>query len=255
MRKRAWVAIVGLALLAAGCMGGPPDGPHGRGGFRGGPPPGLEEEGGDGPPRPRAQLFVSPSGQPFRAAPGQPYPSAAWFAQADTDHDGRLTRAEFRADADGWFKVLDKDGDGQLSMPEATLWEEELVPEILRGGMMMGGPGMRRGGGAVGRNQLDTRRDGAGPYSLINEPHPIRGADADFSMSVSRTEWTAAANRRFAILDPDGDGVVLAADLRPTPAQRMAGERDSAGPRAGGSQGGPPGRRPPPGGRDSHLRS
>jgi len=224
MRVSTWVGVVGLALLATACAGGP----------RGGPPPGFGDDEPDGPPRPRVQLFISPAGQPFRAPPGQPYPVAAWFAAADADHDGRLTRAEFRADADAWFKALDTDGDGLVSMPEVTRWEEELVPEITRGPMGGGGGGGRRS--ALGRNELDSRREGAAAYSLINEPHPIRGADADFSMTVSRREWTAAADRRFALLDPDGDGAVLATDLRPTPAQAALGGPRPTGPR-----------RPPPG--------
>lgn len=188
------------------------------GGPRGGLPPGFDDEDmGDGPPRPRAQLFISPGGQPFRAPPDEPYPVGTWFAAADTDHDGRLTREEFRADADLWFKALDADGDGAISMPEVTRWEEELVPEITRSGLGMSG------GRARARNTLDTRRQGAAAYSLINEPHPIRGADADFSFSVSRAEWRAASDRRFALLDPDGDGVVLRAELRPTPAQALLG--------------------------------
>ncbi|MBL8556666.1 MAG: hypothetical protein JNL41_20500 [Phenylobacterium sp.] len=221
------IGIAGLALLVTACMGGPSG--------RRGPPPGFgDEDEGDGPPRPRVQLFVSPSGQPFRAPPGQPYPSAAWFAAADADHDGRLTRAEFRADADAWFRALDADGDGMIGMPEVTRWEEELVPEIARmamgGGMGMGGGGrgMGRGGmgGARGRNELNTRAQGAAAFSLINEPHPIRGADSDVDYKVTRAEWRAAADRRFAILDPDGDGVVLAADLKRTPAQ-FAQEQDA----------------------------
>jgi Ca2+-binding EF-hand superfamily protein len=203
------IGIAGLALLAAACSGGP---------GRRGPPPGFGDE--DGPPRPRAQLFISPSGQPFRAPPDQPYPSAAWFAAADADHDGKLTRAEFRADADAWFKVLDADGDGVIGMPEVTRWEEELVPEIARMAMGGGGMGMRGGvGGPRGRNELNTRSQGAAAFSLINEPHPIRGADTDVDYKVTRAEWRAAADRRFAILDPDGDGVVLAADLKRTPVQ------------------------------------
>jgi Ca2+-binding EF-hand superfamily protein len=208
--RKTWIGLAALALLASGCASG--------GGGRGGPPPGFDDEA-EGPPRPRVQLFISPSGQPFRAPGDAPYPSAAWFAQADADHDGRLTRAEFRADAEAWFKVLDANGDGQISMPEVTRWEEELVPEILRGGGGGGGAGMRRQ--ALSRNQLDSRRDGAAAYSLINEPHPIRGADADFSMSVSAREWTAAADRRFAILDADGNGAILATELKLTPAQVM----------------------------------
>lgn len=66
MTRKAMVAIVGLALLAGACVGGGDR----RGRFGDG-----EDE--DGPPRPHAQLFISPSGQPFRAAPGQPYPVVA----------------------------------------------------------------------------------------------------------------------------------------------------------------------------------
>lgn len=215
MRVKFWPAAA-AALFLTGCMGGP-----------GGPPPGFDDEETDGPPRPRAQLFISPSGEPFRAPGDQPYPSAAWFAGADADKDGRLTRAEFRADAATWFKALDTNGDGQVAMPEVSRWEEELVPELtrFRGGFSGGGP--------RGHNAVDTRREGAAAYSLINEPHPIRGADADFSMSVNPTEWRAAADRRFGLLDPNGDGVILAAELRPTPAQRPmpAGRRGGRPPR------------------------
>lgn len=214
MRIRIWIALVGAALVASSCAGG----------RTGGPPPGFgDDDDGDAPPRPRAQLFISPAGQPFRAPAGAPYPVSTWFAQADADHDGRLTRDEFRADADLWFKALDVDGDGQVSMPEVSRWEEELVPEITRSGLGMRGASDRRG--APRRNTVDTRLQGAAAYSLINEPHPIRGADSDFSFGVSRAEWRAASDRRFALLDVDGDGVLRLADLKPTPAQAMAGTR------------------------------
>lgn len=218
MQVRNWIGLVVAALVASGCASGP----------GGGPPPGFggDDEPGDGPPHPRAQLFISPAGQPFRAPGGRPYPVADWFAKADADHDGRLTRDEFRADADAWFTTLDANGDGQISMPEVTRWEEELVPEVSRVGAGMSGAMGRRG--APGRNSVDTRMQGAAAYSLINEPHPIRGADADFSFSVSRAEWRAASDRRFALLDPDGNGAILLIDLRPTPVQAM-GEGGRAG--------------------------
>ncbi|PZQ60305.1 MAG: hypothetical protein DI570_14400 [Phenylobacterium zucineum] len=231
MRVKLW-AVAAATLCLAGCAGGP--GGPGRG-----PPPGFEDDAFDGPPRDRAQLFVSPSGEPFRAAGDQPYPSVDWFARADADKDGRLTRAEFRADAERWFKVLDANGDGQISMPEVTRWEEDLVPEVTRPTFVGGAAGGRgRGPGP------DTRRAGAAAYSLINEPHPIRGADEDFSMGVSLAEWLRATDRRFAVLDPDGDGVILAGDLRPTPSQGpmgKPGEQRGGGQRPpGGQRGGPP---------------
>lgn len=212
MRVKAWIGVAALALLTTACAGG----------HSGRPEPGFGEEEGDGIERPRIQLFISPAGQPFRAPPGGPYPSAAWFASADSDHDGRLTREEFRADAQAWFKALDANGDGQVGMIEVSRWEEDMVPEITRVG-----PGGFAGGGPRGRNALDTRRQGAAAYSLINEPHPIRGADSDFSMGVSVAEWRTAADRRFALLDPDGDGAVLLTDLRRTPAQAGTKARKS----------------------------
>lgn len=216
MRRTSWIVVLAGLLTAATAQAGQPAEIEEL--YRREAPP---------PPRPRAQLFLSPAGQPFRAPPGEAYPVAAWFAQADVDRDGRLTRDEVRADADVWFKVLDADGDGQVGMIEARRWEEELVPEIARdalgGGMMAAGGPRGRGRKPPGRNEADHRRQGAAVYSLVNEPHPVRGADGDFSMSVSAREWRAATDRRFTVLDPDGDGAVLALDLKPTPAQAAPG--------------------------------
>jgi EF hand len=223
MRIRNWIGLMGAALLATACAGGRGDGP----------PPGFG--GDDDAPGQRTQLFISPSGEPYRASGGQPYPSATWFAKADTSHDGRLTQDEFRADADSWFKALDANDDGQISMPEVTRWEEALVPEMSRVGVGVA-PINRRS-----RNVSNTRLQGAAGYSLINEPHPIRGADADFSFGVSRTEWRVASDRRFALLDPDGDGSVALVDLRATPAQAMSGHGSRSDRRPSAR---PPGRKP-----------
>lgn len=215
MRLKTGIWVVALALACSACASGGP----------GGPPPGYgDDEDIEGPRPARIQLFISPAGQPFRAPADQPYPVAAWFAQADADHDGHLTRAEFRADAEAWFKVLDANQDGLIDMPEATRWEEELVPELAR---------LSIGGGMVGRreaprrNELSTRGQGAAAFSLINEPHPVRGADSDLSFSVSPAEWRAAADRRFGLLDVDGDGALALTDLKATPSQgRVKVRRD-----------------------------
>lgn len=227
MRARMLFALAGLTLALAACAGG-------------GRPGGYafddqDRDEGDGPRPPRQQLFISPSGQPFRAPAGQPYPVAAWFAAADRDHDGKLTPAEFRADAEAWFAKLDRDGDGQISMPEVTVWENETVPEITVA--TLGGFGGGRGG-PLSRNEVDTRAQGAATFSLINEPHPIRGADADFSMGVSKAEWRAATDRRFDLLDqsrPGGRTGSLTLETLPrTPIQAMTGDRGKRRPGGGG---------------------
>lgn len=207
MRTKTGFWIVALTLLCAACASG------------GAAPPDIDDDRDDGPPGPVEQLFISPAGKPFRAAQGVPYPVSTWFAEADQNGDGRLTREELRADAMAWFKVLDVNGDGQIDMPESTRWEDTLVPEITRSGAGRVLTQRGRRFQPLGRNELDTQSQGAAPYSLINEPHPIRGADADLSFSVSAAEFQAAADRRFGVLDVDGDGVVRLVDLKPTAAQ------------------------------------
>src|SRR4249919_1192783 len=78
----------------------------------------------------RAQIFLTPMGEPFRAGANDPYPSALWFAQADADHDGKLTRAEMVADADRFFARLDSDHDGEITPVENRAYEDQIAPEI-----------------------------------------------------------------------------------------------------------------------------
>jgi len=135
MRKS--LAALGLvAMTCAACASGPDHGPGGPGGPEGGPPkaPGL---------------FVSPFGEPFRSEPGEPYPVAAWFAGADADHDGKLTRTEFMADGVRWFDLLDANTDGVIGQAEIVAYE--ALTSRLTGGMRgPGGPGGGMGGGAPG---------------------------------------------------------------------------------------------------------
>jgi hypothetical protein len=92
-------------------------------------------------------LFISPSGEPFRAGPGEPYPVAAWFAKADANHDGQLDKAEFVADATRFFDRLDRNGDGDIDSDELHAYEHDMVPEISAGG----GPGPEAARGSRGR--------------------------------------------------------------------------------------------------------
>ena len=43
------------------------------------------------------------------------------MAAADTDLDGRITKAEFMAAAERRFKLLDKRGDGKLTLDELPM--------------------------------------------------------------------------------------------------------------------------------------
>ncbi|WP_184718858.1 hypothetical protein [Caulobacter sp.] len=238
MTPRTLGLTAALALTLTACAsGGPPEGP------RGGPPSG---EDGPGPRGGGQQLFISPAGEPFRAPPGAPYPVAAWFAGADANHDGALTRDEFVADALRFFAVVDADHDGVIDGFEVSAYEQRIAPEIIGGaapslrrgpaGQGPGGgdgpPGGGRGGrgprGGMGGNALQ----GATLYSLIAEPQPVMGADADFNRRITKDEATKAALTRFRLLDTDKDGVLRLETLPKTPVQlRAEGRAGKDGPK------------------------
>lgn len=181
------------------------------------------------PPRPEApqQVFISPAGEPFRAPRDQPYPVSSWFAGADADKDGRLTRPEFINDSLRFFDTLDADRNGVLDGFEIADYERKVAPEILpgaaRGVTFDAAPGGRpRAAPARGQPRpYGQGRSGAGLYGLINEVQPVMAADSDIDRRVTRAEAEAAAKDRFRILDEDADGALTLETLPRTPLQRM----------------------------------
>lgn len=173
-------------------------------------------------------LFLSPMGEPFRAAPGQPYPAAVWFAGADRNHDGKLDRGEIIADARRFFAMLDHDHDGRLTPEEVIAYERDVAPEIALY-KARGDDPRDRGHDAVldddaqrstrsGRSSY-TGAMGAGRYAWLNIPEPVAAADADIDRLVSADEFAAAAGRRFDVLDTKRLGSLAPADLPRTPQQ------------------------------------
>jgi hypothetical protein len=222
-------------LLASPALAQPPGPPPPDGG-----PPGQE------PPR-RQQLFISPAGEPFRTPRGGPYPVAAWFAQADVNHDGVIDRQEFTADALAFHARLDTDHDGFLDGFEVADYEKNVAPEILspldRGEESSRAVvtdigrkpfiGLPR---AVDRGAYGRSRNGAGLYGLINEVQPVMAQDSDLDRRIDVKEVRIAAKDRFAILDKDGDGRLTLATLPKTPFQTIL----EAPPPRDGKRGGPP---------------
>ena len=178
------------------------------------------------PKGPRSTLFISPAGEPFHAGPGQPYPVGQWFAQADANHDGKLTRDEFRADFTRFFKLLDQDNNGILDGAEIQRYEQEIAPEVLpRLAQVHGGfPGERGGPGSRQLAETPPLRggqayDGAPAYSLLNVSEPVVAADDNFDGKITLEAFLRAADRRFASLDKDKDGYLTLNTLPRTPEQ------------------------------------
>jgi hypothetical protein len=176
------------------------------------------------------QLFVSPCGEPYRGRVGDPYPVALWFKQADANHDGAVDKAEFRADHVGFFDALDADGNGVLDGAEVGFYERQVVPDVFhpelfgqRAGLILAQYGLSSPEPQGQINQATRRRHeellGAAAYGLLLEPEPVRAADADLDGRVTKAEFVAAADRRFARLDKNADGKLDLAELPKTASQ------------------------------------
>lgn len=227
------LAVTGLTLTLAACASEPRR--EHRGDFR--------HHGGPGEHRMGPRLFISPSGEPFRERDGL----EAWFDQADANHDGVLTEAEFQADALRFFKVVDLNGDGVIDGLEAQNYEQTIAPEISAEGLQRpershgsgehgeSFPGARHGGrtgrdrdsdaggrgergegarGGSGFGGMAGELEGAARYSLIDEPEPIANADSNVDGKVTLREWRAATARRFATLDKAKTGQLTLAELK-----------------------------------------
>jgi len=202
-------------------------------------PGGIATLGGPSEPEHRQQLFISPSGQPFRSPPGAGYPVGLWFAQVDKRGDGKIDKAEFVADARAFFAMLDTNHDGVIDAFELQAYEQNVAPEILgayripEGGLRplprgAGGPEHR--GGLFGRRDRGPSNDpgdvsvldGAAPYALIPDPEPVASTDLEMDGRITLAEFLKAAAQRFDRLDAKHLGYLTLASLPKTVAQQDA---------------------------------
>lgn len=185
----------------------------------------------------RTQLFVSPHGEPFRPAPGRPLPMRAWFVGADTNRDGSLSAAEFRADGDRWFASL-AGADGEIDGFEVSAYELNALPEMAPTPVppRVEAPAAESDiiqlpsrEAADGRARRGVNLDGAAPFGITGEPHPVMAADFDQSRSIDVAEFRRASDERFRLLDKARDGGLAWSELeaikppRPTPRRGRQG--------------------------------
>ncbi len=117
-----------------------------------------------------------------RAAPG--HGKAAFMAENDANHDGRVTAAEFAAARAAKYHTFDLDHDGKVS-------EAEYVGEF-------------------------TSRLGKGetvPEGQLKQAHVRFGVlDTDKDGNLTLAEFNASGDRMFARLDSNTDDIVDASD-------------------------------------------
>lgn len=198
---------------------------------------------------PAANVFIAPTGRVFRAKEGLPYPVVDWFKQADANHDGKIDKAEFLADAATFFKVIDRNADGYITPIEVEFYEKRIAPEILGYRVEVGSDGLMRplrstplwktqsaggidrpssidpagsnpDGAPHGAQKLDESGAGASPFSFFDEPEPVMAADLSFRGVVSKADYMRLAGIHFTTLDRKGVGYLTLADLPETPMQK-----------------------------------
>jgi len=175
-------------------------------------------------------LFISPMGQPVRAA-DRGAALTAWFNAADADQDGRVSLEEFLAHELPFHRLLDRNQDGLVTALESNGLFRATAPEMFAPLPPLRGPEARmpRDPGRMTqpreRQRIDNRRRGAARFGLLHEQEPVMSCDMDMSRWVSADEFRICAERRFAMLDSDSDGLFALADS-PRAAELLAGPEE-----------------------------
>ena len=151
----------------------------------------------------RGRTFISPMGEPFRTGDGL----TAWFNAADQNRDGSITLVEFQKDAERFYQTLDANHDGEVDPDEIDHYETVVAPEVRTGNSFNAG------------ENTDDEATGGGRLGLLTIPEPVTAADSNLDRGVSLHEFVTAAEKRFQLLDRDGNGLLTLPELE---AQRSA---------------------------------
>lgn len=156
-------------------------------------------------------FFISPMGEPFRGADAP----NIWFDQADKNHDGVLTVDEMEADAARFFATLDRNKDGEIDPEELEYYETEIAPMIRVGGYMGTEAESTEGSGDSDspRPKATYVAQGAARFGYFDYPEPVAVADTNFNRGVDAKEFRVAADKRFELLDKNGDGKIEKSEL------------------------------------------
>ncbi|HSQ96880.1 MAG TPA: hypothetical protein VLM18_12420 [Croceibacterium sp.] len=196
------------------------------------------------PPQGHPQIFIAPSGEPFRVYGDVPYPIANWFAGADKNGDGKLDFAEFEADFMRFFDQLDVNHDGSIDSIEKTRYESSIAPETLGSSWMLSARKEEKadkvdfGGDDQGASTMTKAKPkyglnptGAARFDLLGLPEPVAAMDTELRGRISRSVAEQAARDRFKALDDAHRGYLTLDALPPTFAEPGGGKRRGAKPK------------------------
>ena len=134
-------------------------------------------------------------------------PPAPMFAQADLDHDGKITKSEAQAHRGTMFDKMDADGDGFLSDDE-----KRLMHRKHQFGRRMHHAQNRM----MHKKALDTDKDGSiSQAEFMAGPSPFFDRmDTNKDGTISVAEHAAMKQKHFARMDVNGDGVLSPDDRK-----------------------------------------
>ena len=179
-----------------------------------------------------ARMVFSPNGEPLTGGPlGHPGCGEAmdrWFGRVDANHDGRIDRDEFLADARAQFARMDLDHDGNITTDELATFRAPFrddTPTAADGdGSAEGGGGRRRHDGGGG----GARQSSAPPLGIGADP--VMSADANVDFKVTLDEFLRQADEIYTSLASARDAGLSRDDARRGCA---GGGAEEGGPRSG----------------------
>ena len=171
------------------------------------------------------------------------------FAKMDANEDGSISREDREARAEIRFAETDANGDGEVTPDEMTAAREKREAEMAQRRAERQAMMFERldtdGSGGLSQAELETakalraeaRGDRRGPRMgrLGGGEGPmrmLRRADTNNDQAISREEFDAMIEARFAKLDTDGSGTITEAEREAAKAS-LRGRFGPRGPRQG----------------------